>query len=284
MKVAILGGGLSAAFSWRACLDSGITPDVYADRLFVPPGGFVYVHWLPKSVNNRSLWEKIKVVAHGSERTYTSKMWGTGKYIPSSFPAEPMETRGVNPLTAAKVLWGGKALVLPRLQLGKLQNDQLARLVKSYDIVIQTFSLRNMPLEYHTPIWVIPHKCSTNAVLYNGSYDSIEGDGDDDDETSFWTRKSLLFNFLSYEFPPVLMDDKSYIAEKFGKGLGKTAKLWYAPEIPPVEISDKTRIEEYCDGNILYVGRWATGRRKFLSHEAYNRVRSFLTERGHKSA
>lgn len=273
-KIAILGGGLSAAFAWRACQDVGITPDVYADRIFVPPGGFIFVHWLPDSVSRRELFETIYISFVGNERVYSSKMWYRSD-VKTSFPEKERTVKGVNPLKAAKILWGDSKFLAKHLKLGILPESALPRLAEEYDAVIQTFPLETAKPDRLTPIWVVPDKelPLRNEVIYIG------------DQSQFYSRSARMFGFRSYEFPPIFQEnERSYLAELWGNVTGvegeKGAKLWYAPEIPPPETEGRIRIALDRDGKFLYCGRWATGWRKTLSHESYQRTFDFLRDLG----
>ena len=265
-KVAILGGGLSAAFAYRALLDNNITPDVITERIFTPPGGCIWVHNLPKSINNKKLYEPIHVEGVGDAKTYSCKMWG--RELKTSFPSSgDYDTKGVNPLVAARLLWGDREALKKQIKKGRVDEKFIEAIKKDYDLVIQTFPLGSAKPKWETPIWVLAGlKSAKNLVAYQG-----------DDEP--FVRYTHMFNFISWEFPPQRADAKTHsmAAYEWGKvqwleGNPKGAQLWYAPEIPPQEIAGKLAVESYADGNVLYCGRWATGNRKFLSHEVYDRV------------
>lgn len=264
-KIVILGGGLSAAFAWRACLDHGILPEVITDRIFTPPGGFIWVHELPKSVKVRSLFEHIKIEGVGTAEGYAKKMWG--KKIKTSFPEKDYDTQGVNPPRAAKVLWGDTTILKPRLHKATVDSALLDRLKKENDLIILTFPLVTAKPEWEIPIWVrIANLSTNNLAVYQG-----------DNEEPF-VRYAYLFGIQSWEFPPQRSETGTHSleAQTWGSVNGfmddPRANLWYAPEIAPEEIEGKIAVENYADNNVLYCGRWATGNRKFLSHQVYDRV------------
>ena len=265
-KVAILGGGLSAAFAWRALRDNNITPDVITERIFTPPGGCIWVHKLPKSVDSKKLYEPIHVEGVGSTKTYAEKMWG--RELKTSFPSSgDYDTKGVNPLVAARLLWGDREVLKKQIKKGRVDEKLIKAIKKDYDLVIQTFPLGSAKPKWETPILVGPRiDTSLNLVSYQGNADCA------------YVRYSFLFSIPSWEFPPQQSECRThsmavhqYQAEQ--KIYGKPGyAVWYAPEIPPQEIAGKLAVESYADGNVLYCGRWATGNRKFLSHEVYDRV------------
>lgn len=270
-KVAILGGGLSAAYAWRCCLDNDIVPDVYADRVFVPPGGCIWAHWLPRSLRCQKLYEPIKIVSVGDAGGYAVKLWWRSD-IKTSFPDKPVLTKGVNPLKAARALWGKEHH--GTVKVGKkLEWQDIHDLQKLYDLIIQTFPPIGREPEYVTPIWVIPAKGEKhNLVRYEG------------DHSEAYARFSQLFEIRSYEFTPTKkIANYELMARHWGNRLGfdsqKGAQLWFAPEIPPEEVGGMI-IENYVDRNVLYCGRWASKDRKFLSHETYKRALETMKVRG----
>lgn len=267
-KVIILGGGLSAAFAWRACLDHGIVPDVITDRIFTPPGGCIWVQWLPKSIKDKSLWEEITIERVGTAEGYARKMWG--RDVKTSFPAEDTKTKGVNPVKAAKALWGNKELLKPKLKQVTVDQKILDSVALAYDVVILTFPLGAAKPEWETPIWVLTKErfltTGKNLVVYGGG-----------NEQPF-VRYSYLFGIQSFEFPPQRAEAKTHSLTAYEWAAENNliddpvARLWYAPEIPPEEVTGKINVDNYADGNVLYCGRWASGSRKFLSHQTYDRV------------
>lgn len=269
VKVAILGGGLSAAFAYRALLDNNIVPDVITERIFTPPGGCIWVHNLPKSINNKKLYEPIHVEGVGDAKTYSCKMWG--RELKTSFPSSgDYDTKGVNPLTAARLLWGDREALKKQIKKGRVDEKLVKAIKKDYDLVIQTFPLGSAKPKWETPIWVLTkapeENLTRNLVCYHGGAEDS------------YVRYSVLFGIRSWEFSPQKSDVETHSLQAAEWGIAQglyendRARLWYAPEIPPQEIAGKLAVESYADGNVLYCGRWATGNRKFLSHEVYDRV------------
>lgn len=267
-KILILGGGLSAAYAWRCCLDNDIIPDVIADRIFVPPGGCIWAHWMPTSVRTKVTFEDIYIVSRGDAQGYAVKLWRYTE-VKTSFPVVDIMTQGVNPLKAARALWDHPE-VHQALRIMVLTQQDIDDLKPSYDLIVQTFPMGGAEPSYRTPIWVVPYKDATrNIVRYEGN--QIEP----------YARFSSLFKFQSYEFQPVPKEDiDKSLAYHWGSKLGfdtRKGKLWFAPEIPPPEI-EEVAVEYDLVGKVLYCGRWASGHRKFLSHDTYARVQQqFIT-------
>lgn len=239
-RVAILGGGPAAAFAWRACLDSDITPEVYTDGItrISTPGAF-WIYWLPKSVV-APVPERIHIGSLGTASMYSLKMWGQA--LPSSFPEAPETKIGYEPAASLFALWGSE---LTAYRKQKFQNvEQIAKVAKNYDLVFQTFPDPGASTQFLRPVYTCTFSepdSRWNSVLYDGT-------------TSRVLRTSVLFSRHSTECTECPEDCPR-----------RDAKLSVVYKLDP-------RVTEHpspATDNIALLGRFASRNRKFLAHQTY---------------
>ena len=265
MKVLILGSGLSAAFAYRACVDSGIEPDVVSREARAKfPLGAIWLHWTPFPAPT----VEIINVSIGKEKHYIQKQWGANNpEWDSSFPKEPRTEHGV-PVTDLIIdrLWEGAVI-----ETGKFMDDEeMLTLGQKYDLVVRTFATkadRQLYQKYLVEIpilawdvdpvgrerfaeqWAVQYSEEIRnqdvIVIYDGTI------------TGHFVRKTLFPDKIVIEYSNRMYQRRSGIT--YARDLHPTT-----PRLDPMV------------GNVLRVGRWSTMDRKYLSHQAYNDVRIAL--------
>lgn len=252
-RVAILGGGPSAAFALQACRDRNVAPEVFANEHTQPRGAF-YVHWVPETVSRRSRYKlPVYWLGMGSAGRYVEKMWGE-KLLSSSFPEEPRVEQGYHPSILTE-LWG----LYPLRPTTSLRDRDIRAMSPRYDLVVQTFpseeGTRRRPNRATSfPIWWKEIPESPFLMLwYNG------GEG-------AWVRQTMGCGIWSIEFPTSYELDMEIAASGWTIAQGRDLKHFTRP---------------YTTGlasNVLLVGRYARWDRKFLAHHTYQLVLDAIDE------
>ena len=251
-RIAILGLGPSAAYSYRACIDLHLSPKVFGTASDTPRGAF-WLHWMPQSLAPSSSGghapygtDPIFMLGIGTPEEYVFKQWGSPS-LPSSFPKVAREEMGYEPSKGLQALWGKEPV--PTVY-GKLDEKAIVNIAAEHDIVIQTFPRFRVqedeppPVEFPIAYRILERSFGINQVLYLGIKGPV-------------VRTSILWGVESHEL----------IA-------GTSVKPWkeagyqivYRKDIHP---DTKTVTLEPPAPNVKYVGRYAEWRRKVLSYEAY---------------
>lgn len=256
-SVAILGNGPAGAFINRACLEQGITPDVFSATpiCHIPAGAFWY-HDLPEALKPRVPAATILNVGLGKGSTYSAKMWGLP--LKSSFPTVPSTELGYNAKASLRELWAPNF----KVHIKRFDTDgQVLDFAQEYDLVFQTFPTyasrkHNSFVSRRIFTYTKPVPCLSKLgiCLYNGLTNP---------KLSNWLRLTWLFGTLSIETLGIIPTGQSGF-----KLAGVETKLH--PETKPVE--------GFRDDNIILVGRFAQWSPKMLAHEAYSRAKLVLTE------
>jgi len=250
LRIAIIGGGPSAAFAYRACWEMNLNPTVYADKFTTPSGAF-YIHEMPPTCPPDVLQQyekKVYWISIGTAEVYSEKMWNDPS-IETSFPIVPRMETGYDP-AIIKWLWTD----LDRLQpCGKLSDDGVVALAAQYDLVIQTFptdeSKKYRTIE-HVPVFtksITP--LDPIILLYSG-------------DASPWVRATFSGDKLSLEYPKEFPITSDLIYWTFSS----------VPDLPP-DTKPWTKGPSPC---VELVGRFAQYDRKMLSHHAYDRTMKLL--------
>lgn len=270
-KIYIVGGGLSAVYSYFGALKSGYKPEEVEVLVGskTPLAGAVFMYsspipWTSVLVNNILL---------GSCDNYSMKQWGSLQQTSAHkrFYNGALDTvleKLYDPADLYPALWG---LISRVAIIGSLDEDDVAMLQKRAKAVICTFpdpevrSSLNPDNFAKIPIYEsIPEVPSINhIVIYNGLLEVP------------WIRKTLMPGRCFTEYPHTTSpsdiarwEDRRTIYE-FGK-------LHFRPDIHPLTIP--LRWEERCSGNLLRVGRQAIFDPKYLSHQAQEDTERFLRE------
>lgn len=255
MKVAILGAGPSAAYIARACLDSGIRPDVYSDRMVKPLGGAFWLYWLPESVREYCAPQVIHVSGLGTAEHYAIKMWGEA--LPTSFPKEgEYKFPCYDPKEGLPALWGD----LTVRQLTVTCDRDIEVLAQDYDLVFQTFpSWKSLEAlrEFRQPLYIWNRLATPtlgSSVANKVIYDGLAPEG----QNGHRLRISNIFGYTSIEYARNLTDIE-LAAKPSGGRLVQGWKLH--PQTPLWEAAPAD--------NVVLVGRFSQWNRKLLSHDSY---------------
>ena len=259
MKIAILGNGPAAAYAYRACIDSGETPVVFASGRPAYPSGAFWLHWLPGSIPDRMLKRaeiEITYVGLGNAELYSGKMWH--ETFDSSFPTISRVETGYVP-EALNLLWDNFD---DWTNSGILRDAGVEQLAHEYDLVLQTFptdqSKRIQRSPVFFPIYSRPLLVSDKRVtcIYNGTLDE-------------WVRMTIGFGAMHIEFPEDITPHP---------GLWPS-HLWTVRKFPDMHPTTRPFTRGVAR-NVVLVGRHARWDRGLLSHAAYGQVTKVLKNRG----
>jgi len=251
-RVAVLGGGMAAAYVVAVCRDSGIAPDVFSSSVVTQVGGAFWLYWIPRG--NSSPPYTIRVSGMGSADEYSRAQWG--EMYPSSFPQLPYVTHGYDPRAVLPELWRNTSI-----ELRAFATDlDVQALAEKYDLVFQTFSTQKAKEHQPTPklMYVCVQRLSTPVqegwVLYNGQPGAAT-----------WVRQSALFDCLSTECV-----ECSPTCE-IGHGKSRTH-----PKLHPLT---NPWLESPAP-NVVLVGRFAEWNRTRLAHHCYALAQEALASLG----
>ncbi|KKN66960.1 hypothetical protein LCGC14_0466400 [marine sediment metagenome] len=257
LKVAILGGGISAAYINYACLEVGIKPFVISKAKTGASAGCFWLHWIPKSLFKKGLkYERIYLSSIGTEENYVKKQWGNVRVTDesSSFPVQAEIVYGYDPAYILPFLWQDTDVA----SSGNISDARAYDLTLEYDIVFKTFP-NTCDIKQHQKylctfpvVTYIDSNLLQNLVMYNG----IENDE--------LVRFSVLFRRAHYEFLHLkVIEPHQY---KYGK-LGTMTDIH--PMSPPL-------MSELYASNLYLIGRYAQFKRRMLAHEAYDEATKIL--------
>jgi len=268
-KVTIIGGGLSAIYSFWGCIDAGYQPSeiqVLHNDISKPAGAvFMYyspINWPPKYVTSLLL---------GTCDQYAMNQWGEVRQTSANhrfrndeidlvieelfFPDEMMIT-----------LWG----MIPRkAECPMLTEADLTAFKKKRDAVICTYANEDQRQERrskgHLTTFPIHSNRSDNhdfVVLYNGM------------STIPWVRQTVTPGWIHTEYAKGT-DQEQILRYEFERG-NRNGKFSFAPDMhpdcPPVDWDDRR------EGNLFRVGRFASYTPGYLSHQARGDTAKFLAE------
>jgi len=266
-KISIIGGGLSAIYSYWGCLDADYDPSeievLYTD-MSVPIGAvFMYespIPWQPQIVMSALLgtcdgyslnqWDcLVETSAH--RRFQNGKLQYVNEYL---YMLDDLLV----------TLWG----MIPRKSnVGFLEGEQVYALKERREAVICTFPARSLRQRYaekgyftKIPIYHNQSTANNHVVLYNGA------------NLAPWVRQTVVPGKIFTEY--AALSDISRIMsyeEERGNGGGKIQLLPdLLPETPPLSWDE--RIED----NLFSVGRVACFTPGYLSHQARRDTAEFL--------
>jgi hypothetical protein len=261
MRVAIVGGGLSSMYAILACIDHGITPEVYAGS-FDSPSGAVYLRWVPKRMEDVFKSHVIYINGYGTRDVYIQKQWGLDypETYRSSFPESSVETvRGYDPSDLFAWISEKERINLNIIDHWMSWSD-LDNLAQEYSVVFHSFpcgELKDSLSKYMTPIKIAIKKTesSNNSIDYNGKKDSIV------------VRRSCLFGYEHLE-----LSGQISFKDDFMRAIFKDYTIKTINDIHPnilhlrnVEIPRKF-------GKLVPIGRLARMERHLLADSAYGLV------------
>lgn len=268
-KVSIVGGGLSAIFSYWGCLDAGYKNDeieIYCSDIPRTEGA-VFLYECPIS------WPQVKVTSTllGTCRGYSMKQWNDPTIITSVHKRFSM---GLNPVVeeylwlpqdVITTLWG---MVSKIVRTSPLTEGQIDSLAANREAVICTFPAQDVwdkAIEWgyiqKIPIYISSCSMQSPTVVYNG-LDWIP-----------WVRQTIMSTQMMVEYPRDSTDDEIMTYED-GRGnysgmIRRVKEVASHAKFIPSEI----RLRQ----NILSVGRFSRLDPKVFSHHARSEVRTFLS-------
>jgi hypothetical protein len=231
------------------------------------PKGAFWLHEYPATLQSRLKLEPITIIGAGTPEEYVRKQWGRTD-IPSSFPRQKNGNDGAgrlefgyDPHKGLQLLWGETPPNLHHDMI--LAPPEISRLANNYDLVFQTFAPpvlqpgRGGVELVRIPICWRRLNTAGNVVVYNGGPGLI-------------VRSSFLFGYEAHELvadtPVEEWRKAGYEVEYRTDIVPTTAGAGAEPIRMPVALTD----------NIVLLGRYATGGRKVLSHEAYDETAKVL--------
>jgi hypothetical protein len=268
IKISIIGGGLSAIYSYFGCIEAGYEPheiEILHNGFSKLPGAiFMYespIPWMPHLVLN---------VLLGTCEDYAYKQWGnykvkTSAHIRFSNGQHPKaEEYLYDPHELLPTLWG---MMLNLRQVEPLDDKEIKNLKKQRKAVICTFSSKEHRKFYQENgyLQLIPVYSTLNDLtIYNVIYNGMQHIP--------WIRQTIMPGRTYVEYPHGINVDK--IGEyEFGRDNdGGTLSLVpdLTPDCPPL------LAEQFCEDNLIRVGRFAVYDPKYLSHFATEYVATFL--------
>jgi len=274
-KVAIIGTGPSAAFSYLACKDYGCSKiDIYGKYHKDFPQGAFWFKWLPSYIIKDTKVKKceISIIYMGTNREYVQKQWGEEESVDnysSTFSNFDKLQYGYDPLVVWDRMWSGANFIETK---GMFTDIDLKQLSVDYDFIFHTFPseaslqirktisiptvsfhIYSQPL-YHVLRMMNPKFNLGEQIIYDGRI-----------ETPI-VRISSLFGHINIEF---VKDTDTTKLFPDGVTYGKFM------DIPPntEELVDEDRL----DLKVYPVGRYAQWERHLLSHNSYRRVMGIFT-------
>ena len=268
VKVIIIGGGLSAIYSFWGAIDAGYTAEeiqVITPNKFINPGAiFMYkspIPWSPVAVNSILL---------GTPEGYALKQWGDPE-VETSVNRRFKDVKDYvteylyDPEQLSVTLWG--LIPLTTKIDSFLPPEYIKILASQTDAVICTFSDRETRAEYidNNTLSTFPvysTKCSDNTynVIYNGlGYVP-------------WIRQTTMSGRMFVEYPrgtdPQMISDYELYRDNGGGTITNVPDL--APNSKVLTALDRTNV------NIFRVGRFSAFDPKYLSHQAQEETYLFL--------
>lgn len=266
-KISIIGGGLSAIYSYFGCLDAGYQPPdievVYSNRANPIGAVFMYETPFPWPVTN------VVSVLMGTPDQYSMNQWGQVKKTSAHkrFTQSPAVVEQLFIYEEMKTtLWG---MIPNKMESPMLSDSYISDLKKRRKAVIATFANPERKREYTANHYVIPLPVYTNKittdkhiVLYNGLSDVP------------WVRQTISMGKIFVEYPSHYSDNPTFImmneASRDNKGGEFNIISDLHPNCPDLEWNE--RIED----NLFRVGRFAAFMPGYLSHQARQETARFL--------
>lgn len=269
-RITILGGGLSALYSFFGCLEAGYSPeDIEIVTSDTPiPVGAVFLYRSPIT------WEPVQVIniLLGTCDGYARKQWGTVNRKTSAHKrfqggsvtsvSEPL----FDPEGLLQTLWG----MVPRItRAGFLSEAQIDQYKRNRQAVICTFPHPLQRKRYQEERYLvrIPIFCdSVQSAGYHVVYNGLAHVP--------WVRQTLMPGRVSVEYPHNF--DPREVLEIEQRRWSSHGRISFSNDLLP----DTSALswEERIEGNLLRVGRIACFDPKYLSFMAMDDTLHFLKE------
>jgi hypothetical protein len=269
IKITIIGGGLSAIYSYWGCLDAGYKTSeievIYSAR--ANPIGAVFMYESPLA------WPPTSIVSIllGTADQYSKNQWGdlrrTSAHVRFSHSPAVVEQLYVYE-EMKTTLW---SMMILRKESAALTDDYISNLKYYRRAVIATFANSERRKEYTNknfaiqfPIYINSINSDKHVVLYNGFSDIP------------WVRQTISLGRSYTEYPSRYCNEPTVIMSYEHSRDNRNGNLTMTPDLHP----DCPNLEwdERIEGNLLRVGRFATFTPGYLSHQARHETTRFLNE------
>jgi hypothetical protein len=259
MTVAIIGGGVSAAYVYQACQAAGVESRIFAlDLMTSPPPGAFWLYELPPQWDDGMIQAHIiRITYMGTPEGYNRKLYGDTA-IKSSFPAQEQYKFGWEPREWMPRMWDGAVFEHSHIT----SDRQLGELANEFPLVITTIPLpsdaRRQPSKVELCACTMEAKFPTNMIIYNGVGAMPN------------VRSSLLFGWLSHECVRQMDFTHNICSGAMGTRITKLH--------PKSKILKDVQLEheQQPRHNIVRIGRYAQWNRKILAHECYAKTTNLL--------
>ena len=257
-RVAIFGSGLSAAYIYAACKDTGCTADFFTDRSLYdfPEYGQIILRWVPDSLRLQA--HPIWLFALGDKSAYLKRM----KRAPedstkTTFPVTGrVEELAYNPKEFMDKVWTGKE----HATFGKFSDDEIENISKDYAHSFVTFPLQASK----DPAKLVLYWCYTisdlelalpNMAIYNAT------------QSVPWTRFTQYWSVMTWEYSHI--EYPTAMPPAPGNGA------------VPRRVADiATGVSEFKSPyeRVDLVGRWARWKKGAQAFEGYAQAAEILRE------
>jgi hypothetical protein len=266
-KISIIGGGLSAIYSFWGCIDAGYTPKeievIHSGQSKMPGAIFLYQCPIP--------WKSIPVnsILLGTAEGYAFKQWGDASVKTSAHErfnrSDSLVTEFLYDVTEVlPTLWG----MIPNICIEEnLSPEDILHLKNHRQAVICTFPDPSVRSEYakrgfllQIPVYSKTFQATNYVVIYNGL------------EEVPWVRQTIMPGRLYVEYPQNAKAENIITYESTRDPVRGSMSLVpdLEPNCPSISFFDRR------EGNLFRVGRQAAFEPGYLSYEARGEVEAFL--------
>lgn len=275
MKIAILGGGTTAAYVYAACSrfeeETGeVNIEVITSAVIEPTSGAFWLREIPDDLKSDFRDELIHLFCMGDKENYLRRQWGKSfnldVFSSSSFDKYDYSPTvfGYNPAKIIPELWKGADI---RFTGRDMLDGDIMHLARSYDVVFCTFPtqrsskyMRESGALVKIPVLLLQaeynHEKRKNIVLYNGT------------PLGAMVRVSQLFGSFAMEYSY----DHIVNMDAYPDKVRLRRLLDIKPDAP------KWDPDETPANNVFLLGRYAEWNRTRLSHEVYDLTQNILRE------
>jgi hypothetical protein len=265
--ITIIGGGLSALYSYWGALDAGYTAQeievLYTSRNAPVGAVFMYESPIPWQYTN------VTSILFGTCDGYSINQWGhvrkTSAHTRFRNGDFPVITDQLYMLEEMLVtLWG---MILRKREIDFITEEQINSIKPTRKAIICTFPNKDLKQKYkerklldYIPIYSNSIVSDKHIVIYNG------------DILIPWVRQTIVPGSIFTEYP-FMTSSENIIAYETMRG-NKGGKLSLIQDLMPD--SPPLSWEERIEDNLLRVGRLSCFTSGYLSNQARREVTKFL--------
>ena len=272
-KIAIVGGGIAAAYTYRAVIDTGFSDiTVFGGDFKKPIGGAFWLRWLPEQLSKKVKSSTIFIQTVGSAEVYMRNQWGEKfQHYPSSFPKglrqdikDPdFKTEiGYDPGHCWDYLWGQDLNFVRKFFT---ENEDFIDLLGEFDVVLSTIAL---PMDKRSWLDKVYERTIVSASKLKNAANNVVYVGLDD---SSIIRFSYVWGKTFYEIGYNKVVDLDSIYKKYSEDVVQFHKFPdIMPDVPALPITSD------ISDRLFLIGRYAQWNRTLLSHECYKITQEIL--------